>query len=374
MITIDGSHLEGGGALVRTALALSTLTGKEFEITNIRSGRPDPGLKAQHLTAINLLKQMSNAETNEISLGTTNLQFKPGKIKRGIYECDIGTAGSISLLLQAVTLPCLFAPGKVTIKVKGGTSGKWQASVDYLQNILLPQLHRFVEKIELKILKHGYFPIGGGEVHLEITPRFGNNLSLLDELPFKAAAINLTKQGEIEQIRGVINLSSELEDKMVAMRIESSAKNILSPHGVPMNIRTEYVTSHSVGGEVLLWAIFSQNNIVDFDNPVILAGDALIEKNKKSEDIGKEAAEKLQKEIGSRATVDHYLADQLIPYMALLPGSKILPSEISLHTKTNIYVAELFLPVGYIIKDKKILVEKNEPTSMDPKPSLQKDL
>ena len=359
MITLDGSHLEGGGALVRTALALSTLTGKEFKVTNIRSGRPNPGLKAQHLTAINLLKQMSNAETNEISLGTTELQFKPGKIKKGIYGCDIGTAGSISLLLQAVTLPCLFAPGKVTIKVKGGTSGKWQASVDYLQNILIPQLNRFVNKIELKILKHGYFPVGNGEVHLEITPRFENNLSLLDELPFKVAAINLTKQGEIEQIRGIINLSSELEEKMVATRIESSAKNILAPHGVPINIRTEYVKSNSVGGEVLLWAIFSQNNVVDFDNPVILAGDALIEKNKKSEDVGKEAAKKLQKEIGSRAAVDYYLADQLVPYMALLPGSKILPSEISKHTKTNIYVTELFLPVGYIIKDGTILVEKN---------------
>ncbi|MDP3990317.1 MAG: RNA 3'-terminal phosphate cyclase [archaeon] len=361
MIILDGSHLEGGGALVRTALALSTLTGKEFQVTNIRAGRPNPGLKAQHLTAINLLKKMSNAETNEISLGTTELHFKPGKIKRGIYECDIGTAGSISLLLQAVTLPCLFASGKITIKVKGGTCGKWQASVSYLQNVLLPQLRRFVEKIELKIIKQGYFPIGGGEVHLEITPRFETNSSLLDELPFKVAAINLTKQGEIEQVRGVINLSRELEEKMVAMRIESSAKNILSPHGVPINIRTEYVTSQSVGGEILLWAIFSQNNVVDFDNPVILAGDALIEKNKKSEDVGKEAAENLQKEIGSKAAVDHYLADQLIPYMALLPGSSILPSEISQHTKTNIYVTELFLPVGYTITERTILVEKNEP-------------
>ncbi|MBI4981070.1 hypothetical protein HZC30_05955 [Candidatus Woesearchaeota archaeon] len=149
MIQLDGSYGEAGGALVRVALALSTLTGQEFKVTNIRANRPEPGLKAQHLEAINALKQICTAETNEIKLGTTELYFTPGKIKRGIYEIDIGTAGSISLVLQALILPCLFAPGKVTLKIKGGTCGRWQASVYYLQNILLPHLHRFAEKIEL---------------------------------------------------------------------------------------------------------------------------------------------------------------------------------------------------------------------------------
>ena len=171
MIELDGSYGEGGGALVRTALALSTLTGKEFRVTNIRAGRKKPGLKAQHLNAIKALEEICGAETNKISLGSTELHFKPGKLKRGIYDINIGTAGSISLLLQALVLPCMFAPGKITLNVKGGTCGKWQAPVDYLQNVLLPHLQRFPQKIELKVLKRGYFPKGGGEINLQISPR-----------------------------------------------------------------------------------------------------------------------------------------------------------------------------------------------------------
>ena len=163
MLTLDGTHLEGGGSLVRVALALSALTGKPFKITNIRANRSEPGLKAQHLHAIKALTQLCQAETNYIDIGTRELTFTPGKIKSGIYTIDIGTAGSITLLLQALILPALFAPRKVTFIVRGGTCGKWQASADYLQNILLPYLQRFVEKIELKIIKSGSFTQGGGE-------------------------------------------------------------------------------------------------------------------------------------------------------------------------------------------------------------------
>src|SRR3989338_6026985 len=169
MLTLDGTHLEGGGSLVRVALALSALTGKPFKITNIRANRSEPGLKAQHLHAIKALTQLCQAETNPIDIGTRELTFKPGKIKKGIYSIDIGTAGSITLLLQALILPSLFAPGKVTLNITGGTCGKWQASVDYLQHLLLPHLQRFVEKIELKIIKRGYYPAGGGEIILEIS-------------------------------------------------------------------------------------------------------------------------------------------------------------------------------------------------------------
>ena len=155
MIQLDGSYGEGGGSLIRTALALSTLTKKPFKINNIRAGRPKPGLKAQHLTAIKALKEICNAKTKDFELGTTDFWYHPGKIKSGVYNINIGTAGSITLLLQALILPSMFAPNKITLKVTGGTCGKWQASVDYLQNVLLPHLKRFVSKIELKIMKRG---------------------------------------------------------------------------------------------------------------------------------------------------------------------------------------------------------------------------
>jgi RNA 3'-phosphate cyclase len=364
MIQLDGKYGTGGGALVRTALALSTLTGKPFSVDNIRAGKGDGGgLKPQHLHAIKALKEICGAETNQVELGTKELTFQPGKIKRGVYEIDIGTAGSITLFLQAIILPCMFAPGKVTLKVKGGTCGKWQASVYYLQNVLLPHLQRFVEKIELKVIKKGYYPKGGGEVQLEITPKFKLNehdsfAAFYEDLNFKTAKIKLTSQGELEQVRGIVNLSSELEDKEIGERIKRSAEGSLKELGAPINIRIEYANTLNVGGEIVLWAIFSQNGKVDFDNPLILGGDALIEKGKRSEEIGQEAAEMLKKEISSNAAVDRNLADQLIPFMSLLLNSEIETREISNHTKTNIYVAEHFLDIGFKVEGNKVSVEE----------------
>jgi len=362
MIELDGSHLEGGGSLVRVALALSTLTGKEFKVTNIRSGRPQPGLKPQHLTAIKALKEICNAETNDIHLGSTELTFKPGKVKKGIYDIDIGTAGSITLSLQALILPCLFAPAKVTLNVTGGTCGKWQAGVDYLQNILLPQLQRFVDKIEIKILKRGYYPKGGGKISLEISPRFKFHQAESLETFFldvqaKTKPIKLTQQGEIEQIKGIVNVSAELED--VGDRIKMAAERAVKEYNVPTNIRVEYTNSFSVGGEIVMWAVCSQDGQVDFDNPVLLGGDALVEKRKVSEDVGKEAAQELKEQVASGAAVDHHLADQLIFYMGLLPGSEIKASELTNHTKTNIYVVEKFLAVKFSVEGNVVKVEKS---------------
>jgi len=365
MIKLDGSYLEGGGALIRVALALSTLTGKPFEVEKIRSGRPQAGLKAQHLSAIKALKEICGAKTSDIELGTERFWYQPGKIKRGIYEVDIGTAGSISLFLQAIIFPCLFAPGKVTIKVKGGTCGKWQASVDYLQNVLLPHLRKFVEKIELKIIKRGYFPKGQGEIILEINPRFKISgyesfFQFSEDLIFKTAKTTLVEQGKLEQIRGNVNASLDLQDKEVAERIKKSAENCLRNYSVPINIRTEYQNTFSTGGEIVLWALFSKDGKMNFDNPVILGSDALIEKGKSSEEIGREAAERLKKEIDSKTAVDKNLADQLILFVALLPGSELNVMEITKHTQTNIYVTEKFLEVGFKIKGNIISVLEKE--------------
>ena len=363
MIILDGSYAEGGGALVRTALALSALTRQEFKVTNIRAGRTDAGLKAQHLTAIKALKELCKAETNDVELGSTELWFKPGKVKKGIYDIGIGTAGSITLLLQALILPSLFAPGKVTFNITGGTCGKWQASVDYLQNILLPYLNRFVEKIDLKILKRGYYPKGQGLIRLEISPRFNIHKyeffsALSEELPFKVPKLILLEQGKLEQVRGTVNVSLELQEKEVGERIKNAVTGSLKHYNVPVNIRVEYAQAESIGGEALVWGVFSRDGKVDYDNPVFLAGDALVEKGKSSEEIGKEAAEELKKQIDADAAVDHHLADQLIQFMGLLPGSKIKAGEISKHAETNMYVVERFLPVAFKVEKNVVSVEE----------------
>ncbi len=349
MIILDGSEGEGGGAMVRVALALSTYTKQEFKITNIRAGREQGGLKAQHVAAIKALKKICNAETNDVEIGATELHYKPGKVKPGRYEFDIGTAGSITLFLQAIILPSLFAPGKITLTVKGGTSGKWQASVDYLQQILLPQLKRFVDKIELKILKRGYYPEGGGEIILEISPRKQKEKTI--------SVITLDTPGKLEQIKGVINASASLQEQHVAERIHQAAEAGLRKYQVPINIRVEYAQTKSIGGEIVLWAVFSNNSLIDQLNPIILGGDALLEKGKRSEEVAKEAVEELSLEIDRNAAVDHHLADQLIPFMGLLPGSKIKVQEVTSHTQTNIDIVEQFLPVKFEVKNNFIEVK-----------------
>tara|TARA_Y100000310_G_scaffold257365_1_gene265408 strand:+ start:1206 stop:2249 length:1044 start_codon:yes stop_codon:yes gene_type:complete len=345
MITLNGQHGEGGGALVRTALALSTVTGKEFTVINIRSGRTQPGLKAQHLHAINALKEICGAETNEIKLGSTQLQYKPGKIKSGTYDINIGTAGSITLLLQALILPCLHAPSKVTLNITGGTCGKWQASVDYLQQVLLPHLRKFAKSIDLKILKRGYYPKGGGEIMLEISPK------KMETLP----VITLIKQGKLEQIKGRINLSRELQEPDIGERVVRAASSHLKKWNVPVNIDVEYSNALSVGGEILLWTVFSKDGEVDQENPTILGASVLLEKGKSSETVGKEVAQQLNENIASEFPVDEHLADQLIQFME--PGSKV-HAKISEHTKTNTHIAEQFLPIEFEIEQNKITVRK----------------
>ena len=353
MIEVRGDFGEGGGQIVRSCLALSTLTGREFQITKIRQGRKQPGLKAQHLTAIDALKEICSAQTSEYHLGSTELWFKPGKIKKGSFNLDIGTAGSISLLLQALLLPCLFAPGKITLKIKGGTSGKWQASVDYLQNVLLPHLQKFGEKIEFKILKRGYYPKGGGEISISISPTYLNEFhSKLNLIP----RINLTEQGKLEQIKGVVNCSNLLAEGEVAERIKESATRELKILDCPIDIRIEYAQTFSPGGELILWGKFSKEGKMDLTNPTLLSSSALAEKGKKAEIVGSEAARSLIEEIKSGACVDKYLADQLLIFMALLPDSKIEVSEITTHCTTNMKIIELFLPIEFKVRENEIQV------------------
>ncbi len=371
LIYLDGSHEEGGGALVRVALAFSALTSQPFQVTNIRSGRKDAGIKAQNLTAIKALKKICNAETNEIKLGSTELTFRPGLIKAGCYEFDIGTAGSISLFLQALLLPCLFAPGRMSITVTGGTSGKWASSIDYVEHIILPSLQRFVEKIELQVLQRGYYPHGGGKVEIRIVPKYSlPEFSSFSEFQsFLSSTVKpliLDHQGTLEQIRGVVNVSQQLREKRVGERIRASAEIMLRKYQVPVNIKVEYAATKSIGGEIVLWALFGEGNgkrgnieekkILKI-NPVILGADELVEKGKTSENIGKAVAEKLIREIDSGAAVDVHAEDQLIPFMALRPGSTIRVREITKHALTNIYVVEKFLRVKVEVEKARIMVK-----------------
>lgn len=334
MIKLDGSYGEAGGQIVRTALALSALTGKSFEVNNIRKGRCTSGLKAQHLHCIKALKELCNAKTNEVKIGSEHLRFIPDKFKAKNLTIDIGTAGSITLLLQSILLPCLFH--KIKLTIRGGTDGKWAMPFDYFNEVFIPQIKNYAE-INIKLLKRGYYPKGGGEIELTIKPKENNN------------KINITEQGKLLQIKGTSHASKDLENSNVAERQAKTAEMILKKYNVPINIRTEYCNTLSPGSGIVLWAKFENT---------ILGGDGLGERGKKAELVGQEAAKNIIKEIDSKAAVDSHLEDNLIPFLALFKGRIKVP-ELTNHTKTNIYVVEKFLDVKFEVNKKEKTITVN---------------
>ena len=333
MFKINGAYCEGGGQIVRTALGLSTLTGKAVEIKDIRKGRPKPGLKSQHLHCVKALEQLCNAKTEGAEIGSEFLRYFPGEYKAKNLDIDIGTAGSITLLLQSLLIPCAF--GKpIKLSVIGGTDVKWSQPADYFREVLLPQLRRFAD-IEFRILKRGYFPKGQGKVEIKIRPTH----AFMDAEPFE-----LVKQTELQKIKIFSHASSDLPD--VAERQSKAAYAELMKLG-PVEIINETCKSASTGSGISCFAYFDNN---------VLGGDCLGERGKRAEHVGQEAARNLIKEINSKAPVDKYLGDNLIPY--LLVGNRIKPSEITNHTKSNIYVVEQFFGNVFEIKEGQVIKPK----------------
>ncbi|MBD3303804.1 RNA 3'-terminal phosphate cyclase [Candidatus Woesearchaeota archaeon] len=365
MIQIAGDYKEGGGQIVRTALAFSTITQIPFTVDNIRQGRKDAGLKPQHLFCIKGLEQLCGAKAEGAEIGSSKLKYAPGKIKGKTVTADIGTAGSITLLMQALLLPCFFADKQIKLKLTGGTNVKWSMPIEYFQEVFVPHISKFCEKINVKPIKRGYFPKGGGEVEITIKPKFRLSdypdfKTFLEEIRKQDLGINSTEQHNLIQIKGVSHASKHLEKAEVADRQAKAAKFLLNKYEVPVNIRAEYCDTHSAGSGITLWAVFSKNKEdLDLKNPIILGADALGERGKPSEKVGEEAARDLIKQIESKSPIDQHLADNLIPWMALFCPSKIKASEITEHTITNIYVVEQFLgKIFEINKEKRTVSAK----------------
>ena len=347
IIEIDGSYLEGGGQIVRTALALSIITKKGFHITNIRNNRPNPGLKAQHLTAVNTLAELFDVQVQGNELGSGYLTFIPkdNKLQKSTVLVNIGTAGSVTLLMQSLLPALLFAEKQCTLAISGGTDVEFSPSVDYFSNVFLPHLSRF-GNIHFELINRGYFPKGNGMVRIKVMPS-----SFKEKIPF-----NLISQQKLIHIKGISHAADDLAGAKVAERQAESAKRAIQGLNAA-TITTEYRKTFSKGSGITLFALFGDDEI-NKRNPVILGSCALGDIRKRAEEVGEEAAHALLKEINIEAAVDCHMADQLIPYLAIVGGA-IKTSKITKHTLTNIYAVQKFMNVKFSIDEENKIIKVN---------------
>jgi RNA 3'-terminal phosphate cyclase (ATP) len=311
MMEIDGSFGEGGGQIVRTAAALSAVTGTPVSIRNIRKGRPKPGLAPQHAQALLALARLCSAHTDGVEPGSSRIAFHPGRVKGGTYRAEIGTAGSVTLLMQCLLPAMLTAEDPVSLEVHGGTDVQWSPTIDYFRYVFLPALRCFGARSRMELRKRGYYPKGQGSV-------------LLKTEPSALRSAHLSGQGK--DIEGISHCSNLPEH--VARRQAESASKVLREAGLQANISHEILKAPSTGSGITLWADFK-------------GGSALGSRGLPAETVGEKAAEDLALEMRSAASVDVHLCDQLIPYLAMAGGSYTV-REISMHTRTNIWTAEHF--------------------------------
>ena len=331
MIEIDGATLEGGGQLMRTAVALAAVTKKPCRVFNIRKNRPKSGLMPQHLLGIQALAQLCKGRLEGDYLGSEEIKLYPGQTYRERISINIPTAGSITLVLQALIPPALFASTPIKISFDGGaTDTFFSPTIDHFRYVFLKILEKMEAKVEINILRRGYYPEGGAKIEVTV---FSPNLKTL----------NLTERSSLKKILVISGASNVLKDKKVAERQIAGVREILGKLKLPMEEKIEYYDTRCPGSQICLVAEF-ENTVIGTDN--------LGKLGKRAEDVGKEAALELLKEQKSGACLDKHLADQILPFIALASGkSQVTVSEITNHCQTNIWAIEKFIEGKFEIKD-----------------------
>ncbi|MEO3993462.1 MAG: RNA 3'-terminal phosphate cyclase [Desulfurococcaceae archaeon TW002] len=336
MIVIDGSYGEGGGQILRLSIALSCITGSDVKIFNIRAKRDNPGLRPQHVTSVKIAEDVCRARTEGVVVGSTEIVFSPSTINPRSMEFDVGTAGSVTLIMQTILPILAFSERSVEVVLKGGTDVPWSPPVDYVRYVMLPHLSRMGYRVEVDLLRRGHYPRGGGVVKLK-------TLNTLKSF----SSLNLTERGRVRIIRGISH--SVKLPKDVAVRQAESAKNYLKSRGVevPAEISLEFYEPDKdphlgPGSGIVLWAE-TENSI--------LGGDSLGAKGKRAELVGVEAAEKLLQDLNTGAALDRHMSDNILIYLALSEGpSTITGAEYSMHAHTALWVLKQFLRIEYDVR------------------------
>ncbi len=318
-IEIDGSYGESGGQILRTAAGLSILTGKPFRISKIRANRPNPGLQAQHLAGINAAAELCGAEIDGASMGSTDLSFSPGKETKESLEIKIGTAGAVTLVLQALMLPLSVASHKTHLDIEGGTHVAWSPTTGYFRHVFCENMKMMGVSVKSETHEYGFYPKGGGRITVDVIPAL------------KLKPLALGSRGKYVSTEAWSNASRELARPKVAERQLGGANVMLRID----KENVKYVESQSIGSAITIATRFKD---------CLLGASALGERSLPAEKVGEQAAAELSRALSSGATIDSRMADQILPYMAIAGGKSVaLAPSATNHMKTNIWVIEKFL-------------------------------
>jgi len=318
MLHLDGSYGEGGGQILRTALSLAALLETPVSLENIRARRAKPGLRPQHLTAVRALAKVSQAEVSGAVLHSQELIFRPRAPRPDNYLFDVaektGSAGSATLVAQALLPPLLQALQPSTLTIRGGTHVPWSPPAHYLMHVFLPALAHMGARVTMELIRWGWYPRGGGEIRLEIQPaRRFNPVDWLLPPPFAAfqAVSAISRLPEHIMHRQARRLKERLEEQLPVELVEASG---LDP-----------------GSFVFLWGPQAGFN-------------ALGARGKPAEKVADEAADAYLTYRDRQGAMDRHLADQMVLYLAQARGaSTMITEEITSHLLTNLWVIEQFL-------------------------------
>jgi RNA 3'-terminal phosphate cyclase (ATP) len=327
MITIDGTSGEGGGQILRSALALSMVTGKPVQLEKIRARRPKPGLLRQHLTAVLAAAKISGAELGGAHLGSRELWFTPGGVRPGDYEFAIGSAGSTTLVLQTVLPALITAAGRSALVLEGGTHNPHAPPFDFLASSFLPLINRIGPKVTASIERHGFYPAGGGRITIEIEPAA------------KLIPFDLSLRGDIRHRRAtaiVAGLPREIGDRELAV-----IDRVLKWPADSRHVR-HLPTGHGQGNALVL-EIGSEN----------LTGvvTAFGQRGVRAEQVAESAAVEAREYLDSGVPVGPHLADQLLLPLALAGGGSFATMPLTLHAQTNIEIIRRFLDVDINVSE-----------------------
>jgi len=320
IIEIDGAYGEGGGQIIRTSLTLSAITQKPVRIRNIRANRKNPGLMPQHLMACKAVRNICRGTLEGAEQGSSELIFTPGPIVGGKYDFDIGTAGSVTLVAQAIIPILLFASKKSEIRITGGTHVMKSPGYDYFERVFLPGASRFGASVKSRLIRPGFYPKGGGTIEAHVEP---SKLS---------GCVAWPQDGHVQVIIRIAGLPAHIGVR---------EKKVFVQDGIG-HVSIYEDEAQSIGNAVTAWSGYR-------------GAYALGEKGKRAEAVAKEALDFLKAE---NADVDTHLADQLLVYAALAEGpTKYRMANASGHLRTNAFVISRFLGRRIRIEDSLVEVD-----------------